>query len=80
MSKNIFIVEVDRKELVPFEVDNFYDMIDFIKSITRAKGINVLSYDDNSNYYLIECKKDEAIKLSEALDELNINNNTYLGD
>ena len=80
MSKNIFIVEVDRKELVPFEVDDFYGMIDFIKLITRAKGINVLSYDDNSNYYLIECEKDEAIKLSEALDELNINNNTYLGD
>ena len=80
MSKNIFIVEVNRKELIPFEVDNFYDMMDFIKCITRAKGINVLSYDDNSNYYLIECKKDEAIKLSEALDELNINNITYLGD
>ena len=80
MSKNIFIVEVDKKELVPFEVDDFYDMMDFIKSITRAKGINGLSYDFNSNYYLIECEEDEAIKLSEALDELNINNNTYLED
>ena len=80
MNKNIEIIEITKRELSYFCVNDYWDMLPFIESIAKKHNIKVNSYDEDSDNYLIECKTDEAIRLSVQLEILNINHKVYYGD
>ena len=80
MNKNILIIEITKRELSYFFVNDYWDMIPFIESIAKKHNIKVNSYDSDTEHYLIECKVEQGLSLSLQLDNLNIKHVTYYGD
>ena len=77
---DIMIIEITKRELTYFCVDEFYSMIAFIESIAKKHNIKVNSYDADTEHYLIECKTEQGLSLSLQLDNLNIKHTVYYGD
>lgn len=80
MKKNIIVIEITKRELTYFCIDDFYSMIAFIESIAKKHNIKINSYDADSDNYLIECKRDEGIRLGVQLEKINVKHKLYFGD
>lgn len=80
MNKNILIIEITKRELSYFCVNDYWDMIPFIENIAKKHNIKVSSYDGDKENYLIGCKTDQGLLLSSELDNLNIKHSLYYGD
>ena len=80
MNKNILIIEITKKELTCYCVNDYWDMISFIENIAKKHNIKVNSYDGDSEHYLIECKTEQGLALSLQLDNINLKHSLYYGD
>ena len=69
--KEKIVIEVNKRELINFYVNDYQDMITFINSIAKKHNISIISFDDKENY-LIECEEKEAYALTCELEKLNI--------
>ena len=80
MSKNILTIEINKKELTYFFINDYWDMIPFIESIAKKHNIKISSYDSDKENYLIECKTEQGLALSLQLGNLNIKHSLCYGD